>query len=118
MPLTLKNLKNDTATATLDYAGETIHLTYKPSAFTPAFMAELAELGEAKVSRESMEQAIAMLLGALVGWDVLDEEGGSPVPITHEFLADLEFPLLLSMLGAISNAAMLPKRNGTGKSAA
>lgn len=115
MPLTLQKLQSDTATATLVYSGETINLTYRPSKYTPSFLAQLAALQDKPTNQESMDEAIGMVMDILLDWDIYDmpeDEGGVKVPITHEFLSQLEFFLLMSLLGACSEDALLGKRTG------
>lgn len=117
MPLNLKQLQSDIATATLVYAGEDVNVQYKPSLFTPAYVTDLAKR-EAD-TKSDLTARIAFLVdalyGVMLGWDVLDEPGGKALPITPDVLGGLEVPFLSAMYQAIMGDALMGKRTGASK---
>lgn len=102
MPLNLANLKHNTRSVSIDYFGEPVNLTYRPSEMTPATEAELQ--GAADEERtEVMVRTVARLVTA---WDVMD--GDEPLPITADVLRGLPSAFLLHVLDGIQ-ADMRPK---------
>jgi hypothetical protein len=120
MPLTLKHLQSDTATATLEYAGETVHLIYKPSSFTPAFIARLAgvEKSLAAGEEDAFDNMVASLCSLMVSWDVLEDDDGAILPVTPDVLSEFEIGFIGALYQALLTDATLGKRTGTKKSAA
>jgi hypothetical protein len=125
VPLTLGKLAGKTATASFEYAGETVTFRYHPSRYTPALLSQLVDVAgladytpdkiNAKLAAEgpgalgglagSMD-AIADVLATLLepgGWDLTDEATGAPYPTDRESLRQLPFDFLAEVLGAVSD---------------
>lgn len=81
MALHLKSLSDDRATVAFDYLGETVHVTYRPHAVTPATYGKLRD--------EPVPQFLPKYLATvLVDWDVLGDDG-EPIPTTEAALQDV-----------------------------
>src|SRR5438874_8922809 len=104
MPIRLAELTKETRTLvkTFDGTDDTLSVTYRPSAWTPALMAEhLAAVREGNTP----EALVLDLAALLVSWDLLDDKG-KPLPTTAEALREVSLEVLNVVLGAI-NADML-----------
>jgi len=107
--------------AEVDYFGEKLNITYKPSEMTPQRDAEFAKLRkEAEESDEqgdfgaiatAAEQMAGRLAAILVTWDVMNN--GEPMPPTKENLMAFPYALQIHIYSAI-NEDMRPKAK-TGK---
>lgn len=87
MPVEFASLNNRTKTATAHFDfedGETLDvaLTYKRSGLTPAFVAEMQEMG--KDEARALEGLVQALVSLLTDWDMVED--GQPLPITAETL--------------------------------
>jgi hypothetical protein len=105
MPIRLAELTKATRTVVQTFEGteDTLSITYRPSAWTPAVMNEHLS---AVSSGNTPEALVLDLATLLVSWDLLDDKG-KPIPITAESLRRVSLEVLNVVLGAI-NADMLP----------
>jgi hypothetical protein len=104
MPITLQDLRREERTITLDYNGDELEITYKPSALTP----EMEETIRTATERERPLSGIAQVVSMLVvDWEVLDENGNHIFP-------DLEFCMTLpnEFLSAVLVAVIEDNRAG------
>src|SRR5262245_52883752 len=119
MPIERSAIAAVLRTLKVDYFGDTLTVTYKPDAMTPAKQAETARLRkEADALRngdgsqglgalaESLEQVASELAEVMVSWDVV--ENGVPVTPTKENLMTFPNALLGHIIGAIGED-VLPK---------
>lgn len=98
MGLRLEDLKTDTRTVTVAYRGHELHVTYKPSAYTPTFIRDM----RIRPDGETQAEALVPMLTVLVQtWDLLDDKE-KPLPITAELLGTLEIPFLNAIGTAIN----------------
>lgn len=93
---------------TVDYFGDKLSVTYKPSEMSPAKEAELARLRkEAEDAEEGddaargAEQLASRLAEVLVGWDVVED--GKPLPPTKDNLMEFPNALLVHISTAIGD---------------
>lgn len=98
MPLRLSQLRADMRSVTLDIEGESLTITYRPSAITPEAEDQLRDLsGQARPGA-----ALAELLANLIaGWDLFGDDE-QPLPITPETLRRLPTAFLASAMQAIA----------------
>lgn len=109
--LTLSQLKNDKADCDMEYAGETVQITYRPGRFTPAFVAEMTEW-QKKAGETDAQFLVKVLLDLMLGWDVTEEEGGPVMAITAESLSQFPFSFLSALLQALLSDAAMGKQTG------
>lgn len=102
----LSALQQQTATLEVPFAGETITLTYKSGAYTPAYMAGMGQL--------DLTEHVA---GLVTSWDLTDEsdpENPVPYPVTPEALAALPTLFLRAIAEAISEDQGPNRKRPTG----
>lgn len=87
----LANLKNRTKQISVEFAGETLTITYLPSRITP----ELA-------GQEDISAALAEIIER---WDLLDDDSEA-YPISKETLEKLPVDFLAAVLAAIIGDAV------------
>lgn len=92
MPISLNHIKNDKRSIAIDYNGDTLNLTYKPSELTPAIEAEIRE--EALEGRN--DRLIETVCKMVIQWDLLDE-AGEPLPLEPEIVRDLPSAFLYAI---------------------
>ena len=115
MPLTPAAIAQATLPATLDYAGETVKLTYRPAAVEAitkdALTAWDAEVTSAGGDREALRRVLADKVASLVAtWDVVEsvaEDGtlGPVVPLSVDRLAQFDTVFLMALIRAVLAAA-------------
>jgi hypothetical protein len=93
---------------TVDYFGDKLNVTYKPSEMSPAKEAELARLRkEAEEAEEGddaargAEQLASRLAEVMVSWDVVED--GEPLPPTKTTLMEFPNALLVHISSAIGD---------------
>jgi hypothetical protein len=89
MPLNLANIRNNTRTVDLEYYGEPLKITYKPSEMTPAkeSMLQLTD------NEDKTAVLVTILCEALVSWDIMD--GEKALAIKPDLVSTLPSALLL-----------------------
>lgn len=108
MGIKFRDLTKTTKAATVEYQGEKVGFTYKPSAITPQMQLvaiRMQTLGEEK--GESAPAEMAALMGDFVGvitnliasWDVLGDDG-SPLPVNREWVSQMPLSFLSALFGA------------------
>lgn len=128
---TLAQLVTDEATATLGEGDAALHIDYRPrQAATPAMMRLLrdftrlserttdsgggmdAEIVDEQV--ELMDRLLRALCDLITGWDLLEDDGTTPVPLTPARLERIDVPTLATILTAVMGDAQasLGESNG------
>lgn len=107
MPINVSNMKNDRRAVEFEYAGDMVHLIYKPSEMTPTVMAELRE----KNNEGDNYFTVDLLQKILVTWDVQLEDG-SEMPITFENMKDLPSAFLAACLRECTEDMLVKKKKG------
>jgi len=98
MPIRITDLYQDLKETTVEYAGQSMQVGFRPSGYTPAVESAF----HAAMDREMPSNAVADLLdGLLVSWELLDENE-EVIPITHETLVKLGSMFLFAMAEAIT----------------
>ncbi len=93
MPLTLGALKRNLRTlGPLDYAGEKVTFSYRPGEVTPALGSEM---------EEDKRPLVMALLRALVTWDVMEDDGKTPLELKEDVLIQLPTHFLNFVMNAI-----------------
>lgn len=93
----LTELLDDRCTIAVSLDRGTLHVTYQPSAYTPALEASVAELFADE--RRPSAPVVALLSALVVDWDLTRQ--GKPVPIRPDALRQLPTRLLSRILQAI-----------------
>ena len=94
----MEDLKNDARPVAVKYRGHKLHVTYKPSGYTPTFVKDMRIRPDGETQAEAL---VPMLTQLLVSWDLLDDKE-KPYKITAEFLQTLEIPFLNAIGTAIN----------------
>ncbi len=105
MPISISALTANRRTVNIDFSGETLKVTYRPSAINAA--QEERELADRETGHHVMS-IIRTLIENIVSWDLLGEDG-QPLPLTEDALK----PLGIDVLQTISNSIVrdaLPNR--------
>lgn|SRR5690606_25094579 len=101
MPIRISDLVKETRPLSIpldDEDGEeTLNITYRPSAMTPAVE---AEMHQAISRRQGGAALVAPLSHLIVTWDVVDE-AGEPLPVTTEVLNMLPIDFLSRIITEI-----------------
>lgn len=105
MPVRLSDLVSDTRDLAIKIAGETLNVTYRPSAYTP----ELEDATQGNFERNrSSGAAAAMLAGLLVEWDLVDDDG-EVIEIEVESLRTVPAEVLFAILAEIIDDLQIGK---------
>jgi hypothetical protein len=117
MPITLQKIASDTASVSFPFMGETVNVTYRPSMFTERIIGRLRDITAAACGIHQIETAFTasadMILDLVATWDVLEEEGGGPIPVTREVVSGLPVPFRTALLQAIFEDAQGEARGMT-----
>jgi hypothetical protein len=110
MPLSVSHLKKNQRTVTVEYAGEYVRVTYKPSEMTTPVMADIKEAVE-KNDPYFMAHLLSMLM---ISWDLAIDENDltKTLPITYDDLCQLEHPFLSAVLRQITGDMFPNAKNG------
>lgn len=87
----LADLQKNERKLEVEFAGETLHITYRPAEVTPAFWDEFSE---------AKKPAVWALSKVGVSWDLLDDNA-QPLALTEQELIKLPTPFLRTVLQAI-----------------
>lgn len=113
MPLDLAQLLARKATVTVDYAGETVAVDYRPHALTAEVQARLQAASDA--AAEDATGALEALLDVLPmlvdGWDVT--EGGVTLPVDRATLRRVPLQFLGAIAAAVTQEIADPNRPAT-----
>lgn len=110
MPLSLATLQKAERALTVDTGYGDLTVTYRPGAWTAEFEDRLRnqpvvapiKTGEGAPAEGSTPVGLKALCDLLVGWDLIEEDGGAPVPITPASLARVPGMVLHSILSAVA----------------
>lgn len=105
MALTIGHLQRNTRNLTFEFLGETVNVTYRPGALTPALSVEIADAA-------TQLPIVTALERLLVSWDVLGEDGQTPLPITHAVLVSLPSEFLSTVFSAVMGDTTVGKATG------
>ncbi|NPV85983.1 MAG: hypothetical protein HPY45_08255 [Anaerolineae bacterium] len=100
MAIRYKDLNAKTRTITVYYDGESLDVTYRLNAITPAALRELRGL-------ESAESLAAQVGMVVESWDVLDDKGQRIKP-TREFAEKLPVDFLAAVITGIVDDVRAP----------
>jgi hypothetical protein len=105
----LSDLRAKTKEVIADFGdGELVTMAVRVQAVTSHVMDELLELEqevEASQAAKRVGSIISLVTRLVASWDILDEEGGSIIPVTAEALAEFPIPLLIALLQEAVKAA-------------
>ncbi len=104
--MNLSHLEQNVRPLELQFAGETLHFSYRPAAVTPAFS---AGLGTEK------QPLVWALSKALVAWDLTEADGpnAATLPLTEQRLLELPTAFLRAVLHAILDDVNVGEPFGT-----
>jgi hypothetical protein len=98
----LSKLKEITRPLSFDFLGETINVTYRPAAYTPALEEESQRMLQETTDGASLSRMLATLLEPIMeSWDVLDDQD-QPIPCTLEGLREVPFQLQSAVIQAVA----------------
>lgn len=98
MPITLEDLNRDTRTCTVEFAGASAEVTYKPTGYTPETEDRFQSALDSKRSTQAFVEFIA---STVIAWDVLDDNQ-QPYPLEIEDLRKLPGRFLTAVVNAIT----------------
>lgn len=104
MPLTLKNISQNIAACSFEFAGETVTMVYWPGLVTEKVFAELQALGKAKNENvlDSFTEFNGMLVRLIKSWDLYeDDEQTSMFPLDANRLSELPISFRMAAIQAI-----------------
>src|SRR5690242_17195394 len=119
MPATLAQLARNRARVIIgDEDGDHIYVDYRPGAITPRtiqaaqrFQGADFEALSADDKAEALSAMPRMLASAMLGWDLLDNDG-HPIPPTLEGLQDVDYAVQSLILQAITDHQRLGEQTG------
>ena len=121
MPVTLKQIAANTASASMEFeGGGSLNITYYPLRISDEMLLQLQSFAGA--TEQTMPGLLGdlnqMLVDVVQSWDLLEDDGVTPIALTQERLAGLS-PVIKSLavqciLGSIRPEALAPtiKPNG------
>jgi hypothetical protein len=112
MPLKLHKIRraktDQTKTATVEFAGESMQIDFRPSAMSPA---TLQAVQDEDTQRRIM--AVASYLDEVLSvWDVQDERG-KVLPIDKDTLLGMPLDFLMAIVAATTEAVSVPKESAS-----
>ncbi len=99
----LSTILAPTLTVPVEVYGESLSVTWRPAALTPALEARVGDVADQPASAQTAV-LVEVLSRLLAGWD-LTEDDGSPVPTSVERLRDLPTAFLWAVYGGLSAEA-------------
>jgi hypothetical protein len=119
VPISISALAANRRTVNIDFSGETLRVTYKPSAINAS--QEERELADKETGHHVLS-IIRTLTETIVSWDLLGEDG-QPLPLTEDALKPLGIDILSQISRAIvrdalPNRTTQPSSNGTSQQTA
>ncbi len=112
MAISLSGVKKKTRKVEIDVEGETLHVEYRPSAYTPELLdlIQNAQQGVGLVGQTTSR----LITDLLESWDLMTEEDGMEVPIDEETLSEqvpmFILTLVVRAIGEDMNAPKQPKQ--------
>lgn len=85
MAIKLGKVNGPTREVKIDFDGDTLTLTYNPGKLTPKLMAHLNE----GVEQKDLSATASFFTTVCENWDVVEDDGVTPVPLTVETLEGL-----------------------------
>ncbi len=103
------SINDRTGKASFEWDGETVNCEYRPGVFTIERQAEMLERAKAR----DVWSIADLLVDTLVSWDV-EEDDGTPTPITREVLGSFDEDFILALSEAVGKAREKRGRSDTG----
>jgi len=94
----ISDMVRDRREITLVVLGEDVHITFRPSAYTPIVEDQVQRFFESARPGNGLAR---MLSSVLIDWDVLDDNN-KPIEITEENLRQLPMEFLTSVSNALA----------------
>lgn len=104
MALVINKSKAELKTVFIPFGDDEIKIVYKPSEWTPKTTMDLQETEGAAQT----EFSVNLLSKMIVEWDVLEDEGGPPMPITKKNLMALPQMVINAIIEGVTEH-MRPK---------
>lgn len=98
MAIRFSDLEADQREIAVEFSGNEVKLTYRPSAYTPILEEKMMQSLESKRPYNGMAQVIA---DVVVEWDVLEDDG-EMYPLEYEELRTLPSQFLMAVIEAIT----------------
>jgi hypothetical protein len=109
---TLKQILGNTATVSIPFGADSLNVEYRPGKLTPEAIAKLQifvgidnSVTQAAVQAKFNEYD-GMIVDLIASWDLLEDDGVTPIPITVERMftlaASLPSIIVLAILGDIN----------------
>lgn len=97
MPITLKSLRAEEREIKVPVGGEHLTVWYRPGALTPE-LEDASRQAEDEGSTAPLRRMLSLLVSR---WDLSEDEGKKPVPITQESLARVPSKILVDIVTSI-----------------
>jgi hypothetical protein len=98
MSIRVTDLEKNERETSFTVEEEVVHISYRPSAYTPVVEDRMQQLLETNRPGNGLAKTLSTML---IKWDVLGEDN-QPVPITVENLSALPVRFLSQVMGAIN----------------
>lgn len=108
MGVKFRDLMKETKQATVDFGGETVNFSYRPSAITPQMQlvaVRMQSMGDDKEENvpsdigDLMEDFVQVICNLIFEWDVLGEDG-KPLPVNENWVSQMPLSFLSALFGA------------------
>jgi hypothetical protein len=117
MPLLVADILGPSLATEIPYAGEVLHVTWRPAALTPELEEKANALDAARrdalddpaadvVARnlEEVRWLVEVLVTIVESWDLLEAADGPPIPIERDRLVKLPTPFLRAVWSGLVDA--------------
>lgn len=112
MAMKLSEVKAKTKVVTVSFMDETVDVSYRPAAMTPAILEDVLALAKsAETDAEDMALVGSMLEPVLDWWDVLDDKG-KRLPTTTESIREMPLAFLVQVLQDVQEDMRPPASRG------
>lgn len=109
MPLQRVTLANQQAEVDLPFAGESLHVVWRPYVYTPELEEQLARVEQERSPGRAYAEALSRLI---ISWDYLDEKG-KPVKTDMDTLAKEPSRFLSQVMQGLAASLRPPAPSST-----
>lgn len=111
MPISVADIANDYAVATVTLGGESAQVWFRPNAMTPADEAAFATIQAANDGAASVDFLCGQLAHLVADWELVEADG-SKVPVDADRIRQLPTKLVMAIYTTIAQAVRNPMTEG------
>lgn len=88
---------------TVPFVGDVLNVEYRPMSYTPEQLDKMqADAAKAKDPKAAVAGMVDQMLKLLVSWDLTQDDGSTPIPITAEGLRGVPLNVYTEVMRAVA----------------